>query len=215
MVTTGPGLLVPSSIAWMYKHIPLQDWLGYCDKFGLPGVVAKTEAAPGTPEWDSNVEAVRSLANEWAAVFGRGSDVSLLEARGGGNLPFADIVERMDRALVVLWRGADLSTLGSADRVGVSLQKEEAEILEAGYAERLSESLNAQVTRYVLDYHFGADVPRLAYIRLRSTQRQETGLELQIDQFLIAQGAQLSVRDALERYGRRPAAEGEEVLAPA
>jgi phage gp29-like protein len=213
MVTTGPGLMIPSSVAWMYKHLPLQDWLRFCDKFGLPGVIAKTDASPGTPEWESNVEAIRSLANDWAAVFGRGSEVSLLEARGSGNLPFADLVERMDRAMVVLWRGADLATLGSNQRVGVSLQREEAEILESGYAERLSESINAQITKWVLEYYFGANAPRLAYLRLRSTQRQDTRTELQIDQFLINQGAKLSVRDALERYGRRPATEDEEVLA--
>ncbi len=169
MVTTGPGLMIPSVIAWMCKHLPLQDWLTYSEKFGLPGVLARTDAPPDSPEWEASVEAIRALANDWAAVISRGSEVELLQAPGGaGELPFAGLVERMDRALVTLWRGADLGTMSAHDRVGATLQREECHILEADFANLISECLNHQLTRWVLDYHFGEGAPMLAKIKLRT-----------------------------------------------
>jgi phage gp29-like protein len=212
LLTTGPGLMIPTAVAWMYKHLPLQDWLAFCGKFGLPGVVASTSAQPGTPEWDANVQAVAGLANDWAAVFHESSQVHLLEARGAGQLPFAPLVERMDRAIIALWRGSDLGTLSGQDQNGASLQREESEILQNDFAALISETLNKQLTRWVLEWHFGPDTPQLAYFQLKTAPRQTTELDLRVDEFLIGHGADLPLGAALRRYGRQPAREGEAVL---
>jgi len=204
--------MIPCTIAWMYKHLPLQDWLSYCDKFGLPGVLSKTDAAPDSEEWKANVEAVQSLANDWAAVFSRSSEVQLLEARGGDSLPFAPMVERMDRAMITLWRGADLATMSGKDKTGATLQGDESEILETDYAALIAETLNERLTAWVLDYYFGETVPKLAYLRIKTAPHKDMELDLKVDEFLIRNGAPLSIENALERYNRQAATEGQGIL---
>jgi phage gp29-like protein len=212
LITTGPGLMIPTAVAWMYKHLPLQDWLAFCGKFGIPGVVASTSAQPGTPEWDANVQAVAGLANDWAAVFHQSSEVKLLEARGSGQLPFAPLVERMDRAIIALWRGSDLGTLSGHEQNGASLQQDESEILQNDFAAMISETLNKQLTRWVLEWHFGPETPQLAYFQLKTAPRKTTELDLRVDEFLIEHGADLPLATALRRYGRQAARDGEPVL---
>ncbi len=50
LVTATDGLMESCSIVYLYKHLPLRDWLIYCERNGMPGVRGVTEAAPGTPE---------------------------------------------------------------------------------------------------------------------------------------------------------------------
>lgn len=45
MVTVEDGLMEASSIAYMFKTLPLKDWLIFCEKFGIPPVIGKTNAA--------------------------------------------------------------------------------------------------------------------------------------------------------------------------
>ncbi len=214
LVTTGPGLMIPTCVAWMYKHLPLQDWLTYCEKFGLPGVFARTDAQAGSPGWHATAEAVAALANDWTAVFDRTTDVQLLEARGGGELPFGPMVERMDRAIAALWRGSDLATLSGQNQTGASVQHDEAEILENDFAAMISETLNTRISRQVLEWHFGPETPCLAFVQLKTAPRKTTELDLRIDQFLLAHGIPLPARQALKRYGRQPAQPCEQTLHP-
>ena len=53
----------------------------------------------------------------------------------------------------------------------------------------------------MLQYHFG-DAPQLAYIKIRTAEKQNVDQDLKVDQFLVAAGAPISVKDALERYSR-------------
>ena len=120
----------------------------------------------------------------------------------------------MDRAITTLWRGGDLGTISSHNATGASLQADEADILERDDAQMISETLTAQVSRVVLQYYFG-DAPQLAYLKLRTPEKTETNLDLKVDQFLVQSGAPVSVKDALERYGRPTPQPGKPLLKPA
>ena len=50
LVTVGDCLMEPSSISYMFKHLPLKDWLVYCERNGMPGFVGKTSAAKGSDQ---------------------------------------------------------------------------------------------------------------------------------------------------------------------
>ncbi len=56
LVTTGEGLMVASSVAWMFKQLTLKDWLAFSQHNGSPGVQGITDAARDSADWNALVE---------------------------------------------------------------------------------------------------------------------------------------------------------------
>jgi len=44
LVTVGDGIMEACSVAYMFKSLPLKDWLALSEKFGMPGLLGKTDA---------------------------------------------------------------------------------------------------------------------------------------------------------------------------
>jgi phage gp29-like protein len=204
MITKGDGIMEACSIAYMFKNMPLKDWVSYSDKYGTPGVLGQTNAAKGSEAGDALKAAVASFGQNWSGVV-YGADgvikepISLITARGEGALPFPPLVERMDRALASLWRGSDLSTL-SANNQGASVQQDESDILLEDDAAMVSETLQLYIDRWVIWQKFG--VKPLAYSRIVVPESRNAALDLQIDELLLKAGARLGERERLEYYGR-------------
>jgi len=204
MITKGDGIMEACSIAYMFKNMPLKDWVAYSDKYGTPGVLGQTNAAKGSEAGDALKAAVAAFGQNWSGVV-YGADgsikepISLITARGEGTLPFPPLVERMDRAMASLWRGGDLSTL-SADNQGASVQKGESDILLEDDAAMVSETLNLYIDRWVIWQKFG--VQPLAYSRIVVPASKNVDLDLKIDDLLLRAGARLGERERLEYYGR-------------
>lgn len=199
LITVADGLMEASSIAYMFKHLPLCDWLLYCERSGLPGVKGVTQAVPGSQEWELAKEALEDFSTEFAALISAGTDLQTFDLGSRGELPYPALIERMDRAMIALWRGADLSTLSSLAH-GASLQTNETSLLEDDDALQISETLNVQVDQYVLQHLFG-DVSPKAYIRLKVRDRADRLADLQLCETLHAMGLPLALSDLRERFG--------------
>ena len=128
------------------------------------------------------------------------------------NHPFDPLVERMDRLISALLRGSDLSTISKSQGYGASVQQGETQILEEDDAELITETLQKNIDRRVIEYTFGPKVPILAGVTVQQTPRRGTQQDMIIDQFLIGAGMPLSVTDAAKRYGRAIADPGEPIL---
>jgi phage gp29-like protein len=204
MITKGDGIMEACSIAYMFKNMPLKDWVSYSDKYGTPGVLGQTNAAKGSEAGEALKAAVASFGQNWSGVV-YGADgaikepISLITARGEGTLPFPPLVERMDRALASLWRGSDLSTM-SADNKGASVQQDESDLLLEDDAAMVSETLQLYIDRWVIWQKFG--VKPLAYSRIVVPESRNVSLDLQIDELLLKAGARMGERERLEYYGR-------------
>ena len=199
MITKGDGIMEACSIAYMFKNMPLKDWVAYSDKYGTPGVLGQTNAAKGSEAGEALKAAVASFGQNWSGVV-YGADgaikepISLITAQGEGTLPFPPLVERMDRALASLWRGSDLRTL-SADNKGASVQEGESDILLQDDAAMVSETLQLYIDRWVIWQKFG--VRPLAYSMIVVPETKNVALDLKIDELLLKAGA---------RHGRARAA---------
>lgn len=203
LVTKGEGLMIACSIAWMYKRIPLRDWLIYCGRHGMPGIEGITDAAKDSDEWKLVEQAVEAAYSEFKWVRNRNSEIKTIDFSAQGELPYAPLVERMDRALVRIWRGGDLSTMSKdGAAVGANPQQSETINIEEDDAAWLSETLQLKVDRLVLDYIFGEDAPTLAYVKILTTKKQNTELDLKIDDFAVRNGHPLSQKQFAERYNR-------------
>jgi hypothetical protein len=203
-VAVSDGLMPACSVAWMYKSLSLKDWVIYNERHGMPGIHGKTTAHPGTDEWLKLVEAVENFATDWSLVTNDGATIEKIDLATQGQLPYPPLVERMDRAMAAIWRGADLSTMsaGSGSGEGASLQGNEAALIEEDDCMWLSETLRRNVDRRVIEYRFGKGVKPLAYISIKPISKQNIEADLKVDEALNRMGAPLSVAAVLERYGR-------------
>lgn len=200
LTTVGDGLMEACSIAYLFKHLPLRDWLIYCERNGMPGVKGVTDAMPGTPQWEVALRAVEAFGAEFSALMTAGCDLQAIDLSSRGILPYPALIDRMDRAMVALWCGSDLATFSRASGVGASLQADERVLLQADDAAMVSETLNAQVDRYVLGHLFGSE-PIRAYLRIRPIQQRDVLRELEICERLIRLGVEISKQDLRERFG--------------
>lgn len=210
LITTGPGIMEATSVAFMYKHLSMRDWLLYCERNGMPGIRGVTDALPDTREWDAALEAVEAFGAEFRALMSRGTDIELIDLRGQGTLPYPEIVERMDRAIVVLWRGADLSTISRSSGVGASLQDEEPDLIADADASMLSEALNTYVTPWVIRYRFGEE-PK-ARIQVRAGRRKDVDRDLRIIKAAWDMGLQIDPKVFEERFSIPLIRENNEIL---
>jgi phage gp29-like protein len=202
LTTVGEGLMEPCSIAYLFKHLPLRDWLIYCERNGMPGVKGITDAFPGTPQWEAALHAVESFGAEFNALLSAGSDLQAIDLASRGELPYPGLIERMDRSMAALWCGCDLSTLSRSHSVGASCQVNEHELLQQDDALAISETLNEQVDRYVLKHLFGSQ-PVKAYVSLRIQPTRNIMQELEICERLQKMGINIPKNDLCERFGIR------------
>lgn len=176
LISKGRGVMLAGVLARMFKQLPLQDWLTYCDRHGMPAFLGKTTAQKGTAGWMDMVEAVGSIGSEFGAVINNGDMVDVLNLTGQGEVPYVQLIDRMDRAQVMLWRGGDLSTMSRAKGVGSNAQANDSNQLDADNAAWVSETLNRSLTKRVLAYHFGQQAKELCKLHLR-TRRQENAIQ--------------------------------------
>ena len=214
MVSVGRGLMIPCAVAWMFKHLPLRDWLLYCRRHGLPGIEGVTDAVVGSAEYDKLRAAVVAAAGgEFAWIRSQNQQINKIDFGADGDLPFPALVDRMDRAMSAIWRGGDLSTMSKGQQaIGAQGQKDEGDIIEARDAKWLSGQLNMRLDRLVLDYIFGEDAPALAYITIKTAQKQDVELDLKIDEFAQKNGFGISRKQFSERYHRPEPGEDDELL---
>ena len=216
LVTVGDGIDEACSVAYMFKHLPLKDWLNYSEKFGFPGILGKTAASQGSAQWDAMKAAVSAFANDFAAVCNVSDTIEMIKADGGqGSTPFEAIVEKMDRAMSILWRGADLGTQshhGTGQGQGALLQQDETDALDEDRAQLLSETLNTHIDRRVIAFTFGSGVTPLARVRIKTRESRDRDFELRAIGALVPLGLPISVADTLNRFGFPAPAEGEAVL---
>ena len=207
LIHGGAGIGVACAIAALFKRLSLEDWLIWSERFGQPGIHGVTSAVPESPEWEQAVQALRAYSADWQVLTGEGVRFEPITAGNAGAIPYPKLVERMDRAIATLWRGADLSTLsaGTGEGSGASLQGDEADLIEQDACAEISETLHTTLDRLIVDLLQGPQAPLLATFALTPQSRPDATREIAIDTHLVNLGAKLSLRDALARYRRTEA----------
>jgi hypothetical protein len=202
MVTTGAGLMRATSIAYMFKAMPLKAWVNFTEKFGIPGLHGTTPAPKGSPEWEALADALEGFGESLALVTNEGATINPIELKSVGSHPHPALVDRMDRAISRIWLGGDLATMSQTQgAVGSQPQTDDLSKLEEDDAHLVSETLQQYVDRWVIRFRTGAEKP-LAYFQLQPTRKLDTERELKVDTFLIGAGVPVAKKDLMERYGR-------------
>jgi hypothetical protein len=184
MVTAGEGLMIACSIGWLAKRETYNDWLIFSSRFSTPGVLGRTTHAKGTPEGEAMKQAVQMFGRDLkAVVYGDNGTIKdpiqLVQADGSPNgQPMPALIERVDRKFAALYRGADLGTMsaGSGEGSGASLQGDEAMILLEDDRALVEEKL-AEISRMVLEWHYGGDVEIFAAVKLKTREEVKVASE--------------------------------------
>ena len=218
LVTVGDGILEALAVCYMFKTMSLKDWVAFSEKFGTPGVLGKTNAPKDSPGWTAMEDAVKSFGQDWTAVCNAEGGIELVEAKGGsGSLPFPPLVERMDRAIAAICRGADLSTMSGGHAgggKGASVQGEESDILEQDDAAHMSETLE-KLSRLVIAQLFGNEQP-LARLQITIPDKKDTADTVNRLSALVGWGVPVGQAFARGELDVPAPAEGETLLtAPA
>lgn len=204
LVHTGDAIGPAVALACCTKRLSLQDWMLFGERAATPGLLGKTGAMPGTDAWNKMTEMLQNWGRAWVGMVDRDTDITTVSLNGSGEPPMPRLVDRMDRAIAALYRGADLSTFSKGEGLGASLQGEESDMLEIDDCIGLSESLHEQVDRFVIRYMTGDEQP-LAYIWIEPVSKPNIDAEIKVDSHLMSAGIKLSKRDMLQRYGRTEA----------
>lgn len=212
LVTVGDGIMEPLSVAYMFKQLSLRDWVSYNEKFGTPGVLGKTSASKDSPEWQAVADAVAAFTQDFGAVVNEGSTLELIETKGAAAMPFAPLVDRMDRAIATICRGADLSTMsaGAGSGQGASLQGDESALLEQDDAQLVTESLQ-HPSRIVIRELFGDEAP-LAYVQIVVPNKRDAQQMRENTKLLVDMGGKVSAKWAHDEFGVPAASEKDDLL---
>lgn len=182
---------VASAIACVLKNLSLQDWLFFSEKYSCPTTIGETPAAQGSPEWKNFEEMVANLGNDSAAIMSQGCKVVFEHIGTAGTNPQTALVEYMDRALAVLWRGGDLSTLSATQGVGANSQQEEKEALEEDDAIGIGETIQQGLVAPLIRSLYG-DEPLVTF-NLRLRNRSNTAQRLSVLTFARDSGIPLGI----------------------
>lgn len=200
LISRGRGVMLAGVLARMFKQLPLQDWLTYCDRHGMPAFLGKTNAQKGSAGWQDMASAVGSIGSEFGAVINNGDMIDVLNLTGQGEVPYVKLIDRMDRAQVMLWRGGDLSTMSRENGTGSNPQSEATDELDADNSAWVSETINRGLTARVLKYYFG-NVSALCELRLRTKTRDNLQQDLATVKEAQAMGVRIKASWFISKFG--------------
>lgn len=213
LVSRGRGVMLACAIAWMFKHLPKQDWLTYCSRHGMPAFLGKTAAEYGSDGWNAMADAVASMSAEWGGVVNQTDAIDVITLTGQGEIPYEKLVDRMDRAFTILWRGGDLSTISrGGDAVGSNPQESDGDELDGDNAVWAAETIDRQLSRQVISYYFGEDAPMLAYLDVRTATRDDVDKDLKVIESAVKLGIPVSKNHFSEKFGVPMADSKDELL---
>lgn len=212
MLSKGRGVMLAGVLARMFKQLPLQDWLTYCDRHGMPAFLGRTSAQKGSTGWNDMAAAVAGIGSEFGAVVNTGDVIEVLNLTGQGEVPYEELVDRMDRAQVMLWRGGDLSTMSRSNGTGSNPQQEESDALDGDNAAWVSEIINRNLTARAIDWKFGSEVPVLCELRLRTKTRGDLTRDMTIVTAAKEMGIRVKQSWFTGKFGLVEAAPGERAI---
>jgi hypothetical protein len=199
MITVADGLGEALSICYMYKRLAVQDLLAFSEVFSVPGVLGRTSAKSGTPEGIAMRDSVLAYAAEWKGII-YGDDgsikdpIQVIQTPGGASLPPMTIAEYMDRMIATLVRGGDLSTISRDNSTGSNPQQDETGVLLEDDCALVSETLQIQLDRLVIQMVHGDETPA-AYVVVNPPSNQDLSKDLAIDQGLAGLGVKQDPAD--------------------
>jgi phage gp29-like protein len=224
MITSGDGLMLSASIAFMFKRLSFDDWTIFNERYAQGKAIGRTSAGPDSPEGKAMTAMMESFNGDMTAVIhndpnpGGECPITIMEPKGTASVDaFSKFIERQDRKLSALFRGADLSTMsaGQGEGTGASLQSDEGDVLARADASMIGGALRFHVDRVVLEAAFGEGTMPLAYILIDGEECDEAEDQQQLREnagFLADRGVLIDAAEIADRMNIPIATTGGNVM---
>ena len=191
----------------MCKQYSIQDWSAFLERYGIPTIWGKYDAASSPQDIENLFAAVRSLISDSRLVTSNTADIQLLDSQSGtgsNGSSFAEHCQYWDAAISKVIKGQALNSA-----IGPKGGSEtDAKTLSAGFISdtvapdgmRLAGIIREQLIRPLVQLHFG---PAAALPLYSLVPRSSENFEANIKCMEAAQAAKLPVTlmDAYARLG--------------
>lgn len=205
MVATNQGFCLKAlCILYQFKTIALKDWMNLIARFGVPWVIGIIDAPNPSQAFSGFVSALQAMGSDGVlAVTGgpqNGGDakVEIKEPSSGANAPAQALVDRIDRRITSILRGADLMSQSRKNAVGSNIQQDEGDLMEEADCEWLTATLRRKLDGKVIARLFGPDAIPKAGILVSPKPQKDITLEIQKYTFALQAGLKISQESIAE-----------------
>lgn len=141
---------------WWFKKNGIKFWLMFCERFGSPTGLGKYPRGASPGEKATLLNALDTIRSSSSVIIPEGMEIALLEAAKSGSASTqSELVRYMDEQISICILGQTATTQGTPGRLGNdNAQEQVRDDLVKADADALTESLNAQVVRWLVDYQF-------------------------------------------------------------
>ena len=141
---------------WWFKKHGIKFWLMFAEKFGSPTTVGKYPSGTTSDKQTELLDAAEAVQNESAVIIPEGMSLELLEAARAGTInTYETLCDFMNTEIAIAVLGQSATTEGTAGKLGNEQAQENVRLdLVKADADALSEAINFQTIRWVVDYNF-------------------------------------------------------------
>ncbi len=217
----GDGL--GSSLWWpvWFKKNAIKFWMIFSEKFGSPTVVGKYPAGTPSGQQDALLNALLAIQQESAIKIPDTMQISLIEAqRAGGLNNYEMLCSFMNQEITKIIMGQTLTTeaghsgrSGAGGSAAAAMHDEVREDYIRADADLLSNALNRQLIKWVVDYNFPG-VKKYPRVWIRTAEEKDLKPLADRDSELQKMGLKIPASYAYQTYGIPAPQVGEDVLSP-
>lgn len=211
----GQGL--GSTLYWpvWFKKNAIRFWMIFSEKFGSPTVIGKYPPGTTKEQQDALMGALEAIQQETAIKMPSTMEVGLLEATRTGTVnTYESLCSFMNSDISKVILGQTLTTeVGAAGSYAASKTHEEvrADYIKAD-ADLLSNQLNSQVIRWLVDFNFpstGSGQARYPKLWVRTEAEGDLKALAERDEILLRMGLPIPKKYFYDTYGIPEPEEGE------
>lgn len=199
------GLGLGNKLFWpvFFKRQDIGFWLTFADKFGMPTALGKYPRGAQKSEQDKLLQSLRAIANDVGIIVPAGTEIELVEAARSGSIDtYEKLARYMDEQMSECVLGETMTTSAQGAGLGsgqANVHNEVREEVAKADADLLSDTLNATLVKWVVDYNLpGTGYPKVA----RNFEIEEDlNARSERDQRITQMGFEPTEQYILETYG--------------
>ncbi|MDA8086540.1 MAG: DUF935 family protein [Nitrospiraceae bacterium] len=217
----GDGL--GSALYWLvwFKKNAIKFWMVFSEKFGSPTAVGTYPAGTTKEQQDALLQALAAVQQEAAIKIPESMKISLLEAQRSGSLAnYEMLCSFFNQEITTLIMGQTLTTAsghsgrsGSGGQAAAQTHEEVREDYLKADADLLSNQLNNQLIRWLVDFNFPA-VKNYPKFWIRTAQEADLKPLADRDAVIQKMGLRFPASYLYETYGIPQPEEGDEIATP-
>ena len=187
---------------WWFKKNGIKFWLQFCERFGNPTPMGKYPRGTDATGKATLMSALENIRTGATITIPEGMSIDLLEAAASGSISTqSELARFMNEEISICILGQSATTQGTAGKLGADTAQENVrEDLVKADADALSESLNAQAVRWLVDYQFPR-LRRYPQIWIRAGAEADLKEKSEVDKNLKEVGVRFSKKYFVGAYG--------------